>query len=359
MELPNHGANPLRLYKQAGISPPEQILDFSENVHPFGAPAFLADRWPDLLDLVGSYPDPDGEPFRTAAANFHAIATNQVAAGNGAAEIFTWLARRYRGQQVVLIEPAFSEYRQTLEAEHVQVETIQLHPKNGWQLTIENVRFAIPGCVALYICNPHNPTGVLLDIEMLREIAEACLEYDCELVIDEAFVDFIGEEASFMPFLAEFPNVIIVRSMTKMYAIPGLRLGYVVSQAETIEQLKRGAAHWNVNALSAVIGAGCLEESDYRSMVIKAASEERMKMKQFLAANKCRTSDSAVNFLSFQLPDPSRSAVFFTDLLKAGIVLRHTESFRGMNGKWFRIGMKSTENMAKLREAIKEWLEAN
>ena len=359
MVLPNHGANPLRLYKQAGISPPKQILDFSENVHPFGAPSFLADRWPDLLDLVGSYPDPDGEPFRTAASRFHGVAENEVAAGNGAAEIFTWLARRYRSQRVVLIEPAFSEYRQTLEAENVGIKALQLVPENGWQLTIQDVRNIIPGCAALYICNPHNPTGTLLNTDTLQEIAQICLENDCELVIDEAFIDFIGEEASFMPFLPAFPNVILVRSMTKMYAIPGLRLGYVVSTAEKIGQLKQGAAHWNVNALSAVIGADCLGEADYRSMVINAASEERMKMQQFLVSNNCRSTDSAVNFLSFQLPDPIRSAVFFTDLLKAGIVLRHTESFRGMNGKWFRIGMKSTENMVKLREAMKEWLEAN
>ncbi|MBT2570871.1 threonine-phosphate decarboxylase CobD [Planococcus sp. ISL-110] len=359
MELPNHGANPLRLYKQAGISPPQQILDFSENVHPFGPPAFLAERWPEMLALIASYPDPDGEPFRTAAAEFHHVAVSQVAVGNGAAEVFTWLARRYRSQQVVLVEPAFSEYRQTLEAENVRIREIQLQPESGWQLTDQNVRDAIRGYAALYICNPHNPTGVLLDTETLQRMAQACLEHECELVIDEAFIDFIGEAASFMPLLEEFPNVIIVRSMTKMYAIPGLRLGYVVSQAETIGQLKQGAAHWNVNGLSASIGADLLKETAYRSKIIQAASQERQKMQQFLEANHCRTSDSAVNFLSFQLPDPNSSRAFFTDLLKDGIVLRHTESFRGMDGKWFRVGMKSTENMEKLREAITGWLEAN
>ncbi|WP_142827099.1 pyridoxal phosphate-dependent aminotransferase [Planococcus soli] len=359
MELPNHGANPLRLYTQAGINPPQQILDFSENVHPFGAPAFLVERWPELLELVGSYPDPDGEPFRTAAAEFHQIGVSQVAVGNGAAEVFTWLARRYRGRQVVLVEPAFSEYRQTLEAEHAGIRVIQLQPETNWQLTVQNVRAAVPGCEALYVCNPHNPTGVLLDTDTLQEIAQICIEHHCELVIDEAFIDFIGETASFMPFLESFPNVIIVRSMTKMYAIPGLRLGYVVSQTKTVEQLKQGAAHWNVNALSAAIGADLLKESAYRTKIIKAASEERLKMQQFFAAKHCRTSNSAVNFLSFQLSDPQQSAVFFTDLLKAGIVLRHTESFQGMDGKWFRIGMKSAESMEKLREAIAGWLEAN
>lgn len=359
MDLPNHGANPQRLYKQAGISLPQQVLDFSENVHPLGPPAFLAEHWPEMLELVGSYPDPDGDPFRTAAAKFHEVDPGQVAVGNGAAEVFTWLARRYRSQRVMLVEPAFSEYRQTLEAENVQIETIQLKAENDWQLTIQHVQSAISGCAALYICNPHNPTGVLLDIETLHELASACLENKCELVLDEAFIDFIGEQASFMPLLKRFPNVIIVRSMTKMYAIPGLRLGYVISQAETIEELKRGAAHWNVNALSAAIGADCLQASAYRGQVIKAATEQRRKMQQFLAAHNCPTSNSKANFLTFQLPDSSMSDTFFRDLLGEGIVLRHTESFRGMDGKWFRIGMKSAESMRKLREAIAGWLEAN
>lgn len=359
MELPNHGANPLRLYKQAGISPPEQILDFSENVHPFGPPAFLKDQWSEMYPLIGSYPDPDGEPFRSSAASFHHVDVDQIAVGNGAAEVFTWLARRYRNQQVVLIEPAFSEYRQTLEAENVGVKAIQLQSKTDWTLTLENVRNAIPGCAAIYICNPHNPTGVFIHIEMLQHIAKTCLDHGCELVLDEAFIDFIDEEASFIPFLNRFPNVIVVRSMTKMYAIPGLRLGYVVSQKETIKQLKSGAAHWNVNALSATIGADCLKQSDYREKVIKAATDEREKMQRFLTMHHCETTKSAVNFMSFKLPKSKNAAAFFTDLLKKGIVLRHTESFQGMDGQWFRIGMKSSDYMEKLREAISEWLEVN
>ncbi|EGA88323.1 threonine-phosphate decarboxylase [Planococcus donghaensis MPA1U2] len=359
MELPNHGANPLRLYNQAGISPPKQLIDFSENVHPFGPPAFLKEQWSEMYALIGSYPDPDGEPFRTSVAQFHQVDVDQVATGNGAAEVFTWLAKRYRNQQVVLVEPAFSEYRQTLEAENVEIQTIQLQPRNDWMLTLESIQTTISGCKALYICNPHNPTGVFIHIKKLRQIAKTCLEHDCELVLDEAFIDFIGEEASFIPFLHEFPNVIIVRSMTKMYAIPGLRLGYVVSQRRTIVQLKKGAAHWNVNALSAAIGASCLNQSGYREKVIKAATTEREKMQQFLAMHQCKITHSAVNFLSFKLPESKNATAFFIDLLKKGVVLRHTESFQGMNGQWFRIGMKSPDNMEKLREAISEWLEAN
>ncbi|TWT03492.1 histidinol-phosphate transaminase [Planomicrobium sp. CPCC 101079] len=357
MNLPDHGANPLRLYKQMEIEPPAQINDFSENVHPFGPPAFLEKTWPDLRELVGRYPDPDAEPFRGAAAKFHGISADQIAAGNGAAEIFTWLARRYREKRVALIEPAFSEYRKTLEAENVEITEVELKAETAWRLDIAKTKEVVEGCAALYVCNPHNPTGRLLPKEDLLELAKACRKAGCEMVVDEAFIDFIGERNSIVAELNGHPNLIIVRSMTKMYAIPGLRLGYVISSPPLIEALKRGAAHWNVNALSASIGARCFGENEYRDRIVRSAAIERQLMMIFLKDKGFVVTDSMVNFLSFRLPDPQQSDQFFSDMLKAGIVLRHTKSFRMMEGRWFRIGMKSTAQMKDLREAIVKWLE--
>lgn len=359
MNLPNHGANPLRLYKQAGIIPPERWQDFSENVHPFGPPPFIKEEWNDFFPLLSSYPDPEAEPFRTAAADFHGLAKEQVAAGNGAAEIFTWLARRYCGKLVALVEPAFSEYRQTLEAENASIKEIQLDAENGWRLETVGMESALEGCAALYICNPHNPTGLLIDVDMLKKIAEICQEANCELVIDEAFIDFVSEDASFVPYLEQFPHVFIVRSMTKMYAIAGLRLGYVLGSSSNISELTKGSAHWNVNALSAVIGARCFNEQEYRHSIICSAAEERQKMQMFLTEWNCLFTESAANFLSFRLPADKNPHLFFQDMLKAGKVLRHTYSFKGMGGEWFRIGVKSSDAMEELREAIAKWLQDN
>ncbi|TWT27617.1 histidinol-phosphate transaminase [Planomicrobium sp. CPCC 101110] len=359
MNLPDHGANPLLLYKQMGMEPPARIIDFSENVHPFGPPVFLKEIWPDLQELVSRYPDPEAEPFRSAAAKYHGVSLHQIGVGNGAAEIFTWLARRYRKKRVALIEPAFSEYRKTLEAENVEIAAVELKEETAWKLDIAKTKRVIKGCAALYVCNPHNPTGRLVPKSDLLDLAEACRQAGCELVADEAFVDFTGEQNSLVPELNAHPNLIIVRSMTKMYAIPGLRLGYAMGAPSIIEALKSGAAHWNVNALSALIGARCFEETGYREKIIQAAREERQLMKGFFHEKGCMATDSEVNFLSFQLPDPQRSGQFFSDMLKAGIVLRHTNSFHGMDGRWFRIGMKSTGHMKELREAIAKWLEDN
>ncbi|WP_033541789.1 pyridoxal phosphate-dependent aminotransferase [Planococcus sp. CAU13] len=356
MNLPNHGANPLRLYSQSGIEPPGNFLDFSENIHPFGPPVFVKENWSDFYQLLNAYPDPHAEPFRTAAAAYHHTGKDQIAAANGAAEIFTWLARRYRGKRVILMEPAFSEYRQTLEAERAVISEIQLSSQSDWQVNIEAVKAELDNSTAIYICNPHNPTGTVLTAEQLKEIADYCCAADCELVIDEAFIDFIGEEASFAEHLSSYPQVIIVRSMTKMYAIAGLRLGYVMASPQTISELTEGAAHWNVNALSASIGAGCFPLEDYREMIRVAANTERIKMVQFFTEKNCRITDSRANFLSFSLPEGKDSDLFFRDMLKKGIVLRHTYSFKGMDGRWFRIGMKSEGAMDRLREEISLWL---
>ncbi|HSI67764.1 MAG TPA: aminotransferase class I/II-fold pyridoxal phosphate-dependent enzyme [Planococcus sp. (in: firmicutes)] len=358
MQLPDHGANPHKLYSQYGMEPPLTITDFSENVHPFGPPQFIENEWHSMLELIGHYPDPDAEPFRTAAAKFHAVRKNQVAAGNGAAEIFTWLARRYRNQSVVLIQPGFSEYRKTLDAENAKIQELKLRPETGWNLPITELYALVETSKAVYICNPHSPTGHLMPVEELLKLAEFCQRAGCELVVDEAFIDFAGENLSLSSYLDEFPELIIVRSMTKMYAIPGLRLGYVLASERVIRELKQGAAHWNVNALAAFIGSKCFLEQEYRKKILDEAKRELQIMKQFLKEHDCIYTNSAANFLSFRLPDGKDPEAFFEAMLRNGKVLRHTHSFKGMDGNWFRVGMKSAQHMQELREAIAKWLMA-
>lgn len=358
MKLPDHGANPSRLYKGAGVEMPDRFIDFSENVHPFGPPEFIEKEWKSMLPLISHYPDPEAEPFRSAAAAFHQVGKEQVKAGNGAAEIFTWLARRYREKRVVLIEPAFSEYRKTLQAENVDIKKVQLSVETAWTLPVDELVSAIQGCAALYICNPHNPTGSLVKQEELRILMKTCQEADCELVVDEAFIDFAGEQFSVISELENYSNLLVVRSMTKMYAIAGLRLGYVVAAKHVVEELEEGATHWNVNALSAAIGSRCFAESAYRRRVRQAAREERELMEHFLKQQNCEVTDAAANFLSFRLPEELDPEKFFEEMLRKGLVLRHTHSFKGMDGNWFRIGMKAGEQMEELREEMAKWLKA-
>ena len=353
MRLPEHGANSKRLYASMNITMPDEVLDFSENCNPAGPPPSVVEAWPTLISTLNSYPDPDGQPFRSAVSDYHQVDEQQVLVGNGAAEILSLLAGTYRGKRVLLIDPTFSEYRATLEVNGAEVVSLQAVESEGFQLPMCQILEALPEADAIYICTPNNPTGYLPTKDALLTIIKAANSSSTDVVLDEAFIDFVDESKSCIPQVTNYPNLLIVRSMTKMYAIPGIRLGYLIAHPERIETLKQRASHWHVNGLAAEIGVLCLQEEAYRQQAILHAQTERLKMTQFLRAHGCEVLDSSANYVVMKpLSDAKK---LYKDLLKQGIVLRHSENFRGMDGRWLRIGMKSEPMMATLREAMDQW----
>ncbi|MDV6379205.1 threonine-phosphate decarboxylase CobD [Sporosarcina sp. GW1-11] len=355
MRLPEHGANCARLYESLNIPVPEKILDFSENCNPAGPPVVVKEAWADLLSTITSYPDPDGQPFRAVAAKFHQVEERCVLVGNGAAELLSLLGECYRGEKVLLIDPTFSEYRATLEASGAEVVSIQAKEEDDFRLPVAQIVDALPKVAAVYLCTPNNPTGILPTLDELLTIVQAAERSRTEVVLDEAFIDFVDESRSFIHHLEKYPHVIVVRSMTKMYAIPGIRLGYLVTHPEIVSMVKSRTPHWHVNGVAAEIGALCLNERSYCESAILHAQTERAKMVEFLRAYDCQVIDSVANYLIFAPKQDAR--VLYRYLLARGIVLRHSENFRGMDGRWLRVGMKSAEQMNSLREAMANWFE--
>jgi threonine-phosphate decarboxylase len=359
MQLPEHGANPFKLYKKLGVIPPDRVLDFSENVNPAGPPSSVQKIWADLSGKISQYPDPEGEPFITAAKNFHQIDRKSLFVGNGAAELLSLIAERYRGKTAVIVHPTFSEYETTLKAKNVEIVRVLSAEESGFKLPMNEIQKAMENASVLYLCTPNNPTGILPERKELIKLIRHGAKVNCEIVLDEAFIDFIDESLSFISEIKEFPHVIIVRSMTKMYAIPGIRLGYVVANPTIISEIKAHAPHWNVNGIAAEVGALCLEEAEYREKSIQQSDEQRRKLKAFLKTNNCTVTDSVANFLSFKPGGDRTSRQLHADLLQRGIVLRHSENFYGMDGEWLRIGMKNAEEMAVLKEELAKWFAEN
>ncbi|GEN81693.1 threonine-phosphate decarboxylase [Sporosarcina luteola] len=354
MQLPEHGANPSHVYDRLGVTPPARITDFSENCNPAGPPRAVLELWPELISRLNAYPDPSGEPFLSKVADYHGVAPSSVIAGNGAAELLSLIAERYRGKRALVVHPTFSEYEATLRAKGVEVVRLIASEEEGFKLPVEAILEALPSADVLYLCTPNNPTGIMPERVDLAAILKKAGEAGCEVVLDEAFVDFIDESKSFIPELRDFPHVLIVRSMTKMYAIPGIRLGYAVAHPVVIAEMKAQAPHWNVNGMAAAIGAVCLEQEAYRNAAIRHAREEREKMTAFLKQHGCTVTDSETNFLAFK---PEDAGKLYKDMLARGIVLRHSENFHGMDGRWLRIGMKSVVEMEELRAELADWFE--
>ncbi len=352
MQLPEHGANPHHVYARLGIEVPKHVLDFSENVNPAGPPQVIVNRWPDLWAQLGAYPDPQGEPFLSAVAGYHGLPNSYFFAGNGAAELLALVAERYRGKRAVVVHPTFSEYESTLKAKKVEIIRVVASEADGFTLPVREIMEAMAEASVLYLCTPNNPTGVMPRREVLQTIIRHSAEVGCDIVLDEAFIDFVDESLSFITEIKENPHVIIVRSMTKMYAIPGIRLGYIVAEPTVIGEIKALAPHWNVNGIAAQIGALCLSEEAYRQQAIRHSNAQREELKAFLRAKGCTVTDSVTNFLAFKPPEGLDAREMYKGLLEKGIVLRHSENFRGMDGRWLRIGMKNETEMDVLKKEL-------
>ncbi|MFJ7732957.1 pyridoxal phosphate-dependent aminotransferase [Lysinibacillus sp. NPDC097231] len=355
MQLPNHGANPQNVYHQLGLAMPEEVYDFSENVNAAGPPTFVEARWRTYYPLIQRYPDPDGEPFLTKVAAFHDVQKDSILLGNGASELFNVLARRYANKRVIVVHPTFSEYERTLGAAGAEIVPVIVEDVVRYTLPMERLKCEMANADALYICTPNNPTGVLPKKEELQQLIAHGTNVNCELVMDEAFIDWVDEAYSLIQHVTKNPHLIVVRSMTKMYAIPGLRLGYLVASSVVVAELKAMLAHWNLNAFALVIGAGCLDEYTYCQQAIAYATKQRKSLQNFLQENGCQVTNSVTNYVCFALPKNQQADAFFTYCLTKGVVLRHTKNFKGLDGEWFRIGIKDIAAMTYLHTCLQAW----
>lgn len=359
MRLTEHGANPHHVYEKLQLKMPDRLIDLSENCNPSGPPPSVLNAWNGFFHDIQTYPDPDGDPFITAASNVHHIPKDYLFAGNGAAELLTLIAERYRGQRAILVHPTFSEYERTLLAKNVSITHLVASETNGFQLPIEKMIDAMHEADVLYLCTPNNPTGVLPSREELWQVIQHGKSAHCDIVLDEAFIDYVDESLSFIPEMMNCSHVIVVRSMTKMYAIPGIRLGYTVADPAVIEGLRLQAPHWNVNGLAAKIGALCLQEEQYRQNALWHAEKERRKLNKHLHDLGFTYTDSATNYVAFTTGSVERTTKLYLDLLARGIILRHSGNFRGMDGRWLRVGMKKEADMQIFIEELSKWAMEN
>lgn len=353
-----HGANYEALYKQFQLDMPKKVYDLSENVNYLGVPEVIKNIWPQLISSISTYPHPEAEPLRTLLAQKHDVASEQIVVGNGAAELLTFFAHRFNGKKVIIVHPTFSEYEQTLKAAGAELIDIMIENVNDYELPIGLIKQSMNDASCIYFCNPNNPTGALIKRNLLEQLIQYGQEVGCEIVVDEAFMDWTDEANSVIPLVSEFEHVTVFRSMTKMYSIAGIRLGYLVGSSNLVQQLKRQLPHWNVNGLANELGQLCLQDDSFRTKSIEKSDAIKKEITHFLQQHDCTVLNSAANFLCFQLNDQEKTRDFYFYCLKQGVVLRHTENYKGLNGKWLRIGMKDTDAMNALKNCIEKWYQS-
>ncbi|MDE5411994.1 threonine-phosphate decarboxylase CobD [Alkalihalobacterium chitinilyticum] len=356
MVLPNHGANPHYFVNALGLQLKEDSIDFSENVNPLGVPKAVLQKWGEYGQTIHTYPDPYASKLREKIALQNNVSIDQLLIGNGAAELILLIANHFRKKKILIVEPTFSEYRDACLAYECEVIRFQLFQYDNWHANVEGLFEAMTEVDAMFLCHPNNPTGTILDQTILLRLIQRANENDVTVIIDEAFYDFSDADISILPDIKDFQNVILLRSLTKMYAIPSLRLGYLISNSEIVNKLKKFQQPWSVNGIAQQVGLECISDEQHTIRTRSFIRSERKWLYHVLSQLGYEVSPSVVNFYLLKPKgsnDDLKPLIIY--LIENGIVPRHTYNFLGLDGKYIRLAIKTRAENDMLLNVLERW----
>ncbi|WP_065218783.1 MULTISPECIES: pyridoxal phosphate-dependent aminotransferase [Butyricimonas] len=313
--------------------------NFSTNVWYDGDSDIIRSVLKTQIDTIFHYPEPSAESFVNEVAAFHGVTPQNVIAGNGATELFYLIAHAFEGAKTLLPIPSFREYEDacTLYRHNILFSRVELFEPEAADL--------------MFICNPNNPNGYIWTREHIERILR-CYP-DMTLVVDESFINFAPTAEPSEPLLSRYPNLLIVHSMTKSFAIPGLRLGYMLGNEALIERIKAFKFPWSVNSLAIEVGKFLMKNGKYllpdtfRLLKRKEAFVQHLdEINGFLPLNS-----GTSFFLVHTKYNVKELKQYLID--KHGILIREASNFRGLDEHYFRINTLSEEKNRMLVEALK------
>ncbi len=349
-----HGGNVLQMAELYGLDP-AAVLDFSANINPLGMPASLRQAIVDHLHLAERYPDIDYRQLHRALAQHVACPVEQVLAGNGATELIFALVDLLRPRKALLPVPGFAEYRRALTRYGCQIIDYPLHEADDFQPTPALLEALDADLDCLFLCTPNNPTSQQPDSALLHDLVARCQQLAITLIVDESFLDFLPDPVGLVPLLTAHPRLFLLRSLTKFYAIPGLRLGYLLSaDTRAIAQLRDRREPWTINAFAALAGETVLNDHDYQRATHDWLAAEQIYLYQALRALPAlRLWRPAANYLFFRCEHTDLQA----RLLQHHILIRHCANYPGLDGRYYRVAIRSHADNQRLVEALQQVLQ--
>ncbi|MWV44369.1 aminotransferase class I/II-fold pyridoxal phosphate-dependent enzyme [Paenibacillus sp. HJL G12] len=335
------------------------FLDFSANINPLGPPPGVMEQLEQALPSIIRYPDPGHRALKEKLGARLGLDPGQLCIGNGAAECMALILLGLHPRKVGIVEPCFSEYRQLSEQFGAQVQSVFGTRAHGWRADAAEIEGLLKSVDLLFIGQPNNPNGIQYDLRMLRHLAGEAERSGTYLVIDEAFIDFIpeGRRQSLIQELDQFPHTILVRSMTKFYAIPGLRLGYAAAHPDLVKAMTGKQVTWSVNGLALLAGEACLNSGEsYEKDTIGLITEQRSLLTGGLRNLGCDVSEGEANFLLSGLPSPWTAERMQTEMGRRGVLIRSCAMYPGLGEEYIRVAVKAGEANEQLLKVMAEVL---
>ena len=343
-----HGGTIHAVSRSMGV-PTGELLDFSASINPLGPPPGVRQAVMNAFDQVVHYPDPEVTELRQALARRYCLPLENLRVANGSTELIHLLPRLFSGRRALIVAPPFSEYAAALEQGGWEVQYFFLAPEDGFDLSLTKLAESLAGGFdLLVIANPGNPTGALVPLEKITRLLELCRNRGTVPVIDEAFMDFCQEESAVSTLLEDGRGVIL-RSLTKFFALPGLRLGYAIGATGIIRRLGELIPPWSVGSLAQAAGLAALADDDYPQRTLHLIADERV----FLSSSIARLPGmhpypSAANYLLIRRTSGASVATLRGRLLHQGILIRDCGNFPALSGHFFRVAVRSRAENERL-----------
>ncbi len=345
-----HGGDIYLASRETGI-PVSGIIDFSASINPLGIPETVAEALRENIQYLPHYPEPFADHVTMHLGTNLDIDPGTILCGNGSTELIYLVARALAPRRVLIPAPTFSEYERACRMRpETSCQRYSLSRSNNFDIDVDSFINAMTGCNMAFLCNPNNPTGRILKRDAVLAIAEAAQRMSCYLVVDEAFIDFTPGH-SVVDRVPGNPYLIVLRSLTKFYALSGLRIGYGVFPKALAASIKHCKEPWTVNSLAQIAGITAINDTAYQGRTVSAIQDGKKFMEQGFKDLGIDYVPSMANYYLFRLENAQDMIGF---LRKKGILVRDCTSFSGLDPTYIRVAVRTREeNGALLKELVR------
>lgn len=325
----------------------KEVLDFSVNGNPLGTPEAVLKAVKEGALEIAYYPDMICEKLREAISLFENVPADQIICGNGAAELFFAVVMAVKPKKALLLAPAFSEYERALRVWDADIQYYRLSREKGFALDEGILKHITEELDLLFLCNPNNPTGQVIEKVLLEKILEKCKACRVYVVLDECFIEFLDEPFRYemKSQVNDFPGLLIVKAFTKIFAMPGLRLGYGLSADKKLLEKMNGVLQpWNVSGPAQAAGTAVLKDcEEYMAETRAFVSNERNYMIQQLKRLGFSVYDSRANYIFF-----SGRKGLYKEALANGFLIRDCSGYEGLEEGDYRIAVRTRRENERL-----------
>ena len=329
-----------------------KFLDFSANINPLGLPRQVKRVLYKNFERILHYPDCNAPELVQKIAGYWRINAQNVLLGNGSAEFIYLIVNAFKPKTVLIPAPTFSEYERAARSVRAKVRFLRLEAKSNFRLN--SSRPNPDKADMFFLCHPNNPTGnfILDNYDGIERLADRLV------VVDEAFMDFLPQQENHtMVYRAiKSKKVAVLRTFTKMFALPGLRIGYLIAHKDTISKLRKYQCPWNTNSLAQLAAELVLENEEYVKESVRLVEKERKFLSNEIAKRgRFEPYSSLANFLFIKIKDANTtSSLLRKRLIQKGILIRDCANFRGLSNKFIRVAIRSHKENLKLLKALKQ-----